>query len=67
MPKESWVVWLLVVVVTLLAYDRFVRKLNISLGGMTTTTTAAIASTTTATAAKSIDQLAIESIAADNV
>ena len=63
MPK--WAIWLLAVVVALLAYDRFVKKLNFSLG--TTATAATTASTTTATAAKTIDQLAVESIAADNV
>jgi hypothetical protein len=61
---KDWVFWLLVVVVAVLAYDRFVKKVNFTLGG---TTTAVAASTTTATVAKSIDQLAIESIAADNI
>ena len=64
MPKESWVVWVLAVVVAVLAYDRFVKKVNISFGSTATATTA---STVVAPVAKSLDQLAIESIAADNV
>jgi len=62
MPKESWVVWVLVVLVALLAYDRFVKKLNISFGGSTTTTAVAPVATPTVS---TIDQQAIASLADD--
>lgn len=59
MPKESWVVWLLVAVVALLAYDRFVKPINFK--------SSTPVATNSVPTVKTMDQLAMEAITADQL